>query len=34
LTNLRCGGMPVSELGPDFFSSAGISDDETPFDLP
>jgi hypothetical protein len=34
LANLRCRGMPVSELGPDFFSSAGISDDETPFDLP
>ena len=34
LTNLRCRGMPISELGPDFFSSAGISDDEAPFDLP
>ena len=34
LTNLRCRGTPVSELGPDFFSSAGIADDETPFDLP
>jgi len=26
--------MPISELGPDFFRSAGISDDEAPFDLP
>jgi len=34
LTNLRCRAMPISELGPDFFSSAGISDDEAPFDLP
>jgi hypothetical protein len=34
LTNLRCRGMPISELGPDFFSSAGVPDDETPFDLP
>jgi hypothetical protein len=34
LTNRRCRGEPISELGPDFFSSAGIPDDETPFDLP
>ena len=34
LTNQRCRGTPVSELGPDFFSSAGIPDDATPFDLP
>jgi hypothetical protein len=34
LANLRCRGTPVSELGPDFFSSAGIPDDEKPFDLP
>jgi hypothetical protein len=34
LTNLRCRGMPISELGPDLFSSAGIPDDETPFNLP
>jgi hypothetical protein len=34
LTSLRCRGMPTSELGPDFFSSAGIPDDKTPFDLP
>jgi hypothetical protein len=33
-TNLPCRGMPISELGPDFFSSARIPDDETPFDLP
>jgi hypothetical protein len=24
LTNLRCRGTPVSELGPDLFDSAGI----------
>ena len=34
LTNLRCRGMPISELGPDFFNNAGVPDDETPFDLP
>lgn len=34
LTNLPCRGTPVSELGPDYFSGAGIPDDETPFDLP
>ena len=34
LTDLRCRGTPISELGPDFFSSAGIPEDETPFDLP
>ncbi len=34
LMNLRCRGTPVSELGPDFFNSARISDDDTPFDLP
>ena len=34
LTNLRCRGTPISEVGPDFFNSAGIPDDETPFDLP
>jgi len=34
LRNLRCRGTPISELGPDFFSNAGIPDDETPFDLP
>ena len=34
LTNLRCRGSAVSELGPDFFSGAGIQDDQTPFDLP
>jgi hypothetical protein len=35
LTNLRCGGTPVTnELGPDFFSSSGITEDQTPFDLP
>jgi hypothetical protein len=34
LRNLRCRGTLLSELGPDFFSSAGIPDDETPFDLP
>jgi len=34
LTNLRCRDTPISELGPDFFSSAAIPDDETPFDLP
>lgn len=34
LTNLPCRGRPVSELGPDFFASAGIAEDTTPFDLP
>jgi hypothetical protein len=34
LANRRCGDEPISELGPDFFNSAGIPDDETPFDLP
>jgi len=34
LMNLRCRGTPISELGPDFFSSARIPDDDTPFDLP
>jgi hypothetical protein len=34
LINLRCRGTPVSELGPDFFSSARIPDDDVPFDLP
>jgi hypothetical protein len=34
LTNLPCRGEPVSELGPDFFSRAGIPDDPAPFDLP
>jgi hypothetical protein len=34
LRNLRCRGTPISELGPDFFSNAGVPDDETPFDLP
>jgi hypothetical protein len=34
LANLRCRGAPISELGPDFFSRAGIPDDERPFDLP
>jgi hypothetical protein len=34
LTNRHCRGTPISELGPDFFSSAGIPDDQTPFDLP
>jgi hypothetical protein len=33
--NLPCRGEPTSnELGPDFFTSAGIRNDETPFDLP
>lgn len=34
LANRSCRGTPISELGPDFFSSAGIADDATPFDLP
>ena len=35
LTNLRCRGEPVAdELGPDFFTSAGVPEDKTPFDLP
>ena len=34
LMNLHCRGTPASELGPDFFSSARIPDDDTPFDLP
>jgi hypothetical protein len=34
LTNLRCRGAEISELGPDFFSRAGIADDDRPFDLP
>jgi hypothetical protein len=35
VTNLRCRDAPASnELGPDFFTSAGIPDDPTPFDLP
>jgi hypothetical protein len=34
LANLPCKGKPVSELGPDFFSNAGITDDDKDFDLP
>ena len=34
LTNIPCRGTPVSELGPDFFTSAGIADDTAPFDVP
>jgi hypothetical protein len=34
LANLQCRGEPTSELGPDFFTSAGIRDDKTSFDLP
>lgn len=35
LTNLRCRGEPTAnELGPDFFNSAAIPNDPTPFDLP
>ena len=34
LTSLFCRDTPISQLGPDFFSSAGIPDDQTPFDLP
>lgn len=32
--NLACRGRVVSELGPDFFSNAGIPDDDRPFELP
>jgi hypothetical protein len=34
LANLPCKGKPVSELGPDFFSNAGIAADDKDFDLP
>jgi hypothetical protein len=34
LTNLPCKGTHTSEIGPDFFGTAGIPEDTTPFDLP
>jgi len=34
IVNLACRGKPVSELASDFFSNAGITDDDTPFGLP
>ena len=34
LANLPCHGAPDSEIGPDFFSRAGIADDDQTFDLP
>lgn len=32
--NLSCKDRPVSELGPDFFDQAGLTKDESGFDLP
>lgn len=34
LANFPCHGKPMSELGPDFFSSAGIANDDKDFELP
>ena len=34
LANLPCHGASDSEIGPDFFSRAGIADDDQAFDLP
>ncbi len=35
LTNIACRGEPsANELGPDFFNSAAIPEDPTPFELP
>jgi hypothetical protein len=34
ISNLPCRDKPTSELGPEFFSKAGIPNDHTAFDLP
>jgi hypothetical protein len=34
LSDIRCQGAAVSELGPEFFEKAGLAEVETEFDLP
>jgi hypothetical protein len=34
VASLKCGKPPVSELGPEFFTSAGLPEDSEEFELP